>query len=206
MFNHIYEVLQTQKLVYMLAHNAGRFDLKVLMNPLINLVNTRNIMVEYVISDSGGDIYQLNLETMKIKFSLRDSYKLIPASAKNISRMFLHTRYKLEVVHDILNRYLVTPDADLRKWNPTLEAALPGARIEFPTPLMFLEKYCIIDCEIIANALIKFSARMKNMLDVNIPAKSMITISATSINLFLKKFNDIREPIIIMNVQTPLSG
>lgn len=206
MFKDIYDTLNGQKMIYMLAHNAGRFDLKVLMNPLMKLINNMDFRVEYVISDSGGDIYQLNLETMNCKFALRDSYKLIPASAKNIANMFLHTRYKLEVVHDILNRYLVSPDADITTWNPTLESAFPGAKDEFATPLMFLEKYCMIDCEIIANAIIKFRTRMKNTLDINIPAKSMMTISSASINLFLKKFNDIREPIIIMNVQTPLSG
>jgi hypothetical protein len=47
---------------------------------------------------------------------------------------------------------------------------------------------------------------MQELMGVNIPLKSIITISSTSMNLFLKKFNNLDNPILILRVQTPLSA
>jgi hypothetical protein len=113
MFTDISSTLSGHKSIYILAHNAGRFDMKVILNPLLALKDQMPSNVMSVISDPNGDIYQLEFETINTTFFIRDSFKLIPASVANISKMFLQNEYKLDVVHTILNEYLRSDSADL---------------------------------------------------------------------------------------------
>lgn len=104
---------------YLLAHNGGRFDIKVILNPLLKLDAEQGVIrLGKLITDPAHDIFQVVASFEKangyiVNFILRDSFKLMCASAANLGKLFLDKdQQKLDCNHDILNTLLVKPTAE----------------------------------------------------------------------------------------------
>ena len=96
------------KSVYLLAHNGGKFDIKIIMNAITLLTSEGTITNEGLVIDSSQDLYQLRVGYADITFNLRDSYKLISSSVANIAKLYLKEDVigKMRVDHALLNAKL----------------------------------------------------------------------------------------------------
>jgi hypothetical protein len=68
-----------------------------------------------------------------------------------------------------------------------------------------MKKYCILDCEIVAQSIYKFSISLPS-LGSPVSAESLLTISSTAIQLYVTKYNTQENPIIIIPSQTSTSA
>lgn len=110
--------------VPILAHNAMKFDIKVIINPLMELIKEGcGYFNKSVIADSAMNLYQLTLAYKETKvvvnqrgyegevskivhYLFRDSYKLITTRVANIATTFCPDIPKIALNHDLLNVYI----------------------------------------------------------------------------------------------------
>jgi len=193
----LYKSVKTSGKVYVLAHNGGGFDFKVLLPTLISIVKADKLVLVSIIRDKVGSIYQIEVKLVghKTSFILRDSLKLITTRVENLNKTFLGGSIpKLAINHNGLTIGILTED-NLNGINNEL-TALIGDIKEGQTAREYLEEYVIRDCHIVFESLLKFRASLSK-LNNNLGAASIITISSLSISIFQASFYDEKEyPII----------
>lgn len=183
--------------VYVLAHNGGGFDFKVLLPTLISIVKAEKLVLVNIIRDKVGSIYQIEIKLVgyKTSFILRDSLKLITTRVENLNKTFLGGAIpKLSINHTALTIRILTED-NLNGMNNELTALIADIK-EGQTARDYIEEYVIRDCNIVFESLLKFRESL-NKLNNNLGAASIITISSLSISIFQSSFYDEKEyPII----------
>lgn len=87
-----------------------------------------------------------------------------------------------------------------------LVKAAKGADLkQYSTPISYLREYCLVDCIIVVNALIKFDNTLGKLGETDL--RRLLTISGTALSVFLSNFNNIKQtPLLELNPQRKLSA
>lgn len=111
----IHEQLPKINNVYLLAHNGGKFDFKVLLGTFLKMAAQEKVLIDSITANADHEIFQIEITHVKseVKFTLRDSYKVLSSSADQIAKLFLGGDGKIHVNHNILNKELIKITDDL---------------------------------------------------------------------------------------------
>jgi len=176
------------------AHNGGKFDYKVLLTELFQLVKEEFIHLDDLTQSKDGDIFLMDIAHLGRNsiLSFRDSFKLLPRRVDNLAKTFLSRSNKISVYHRIIRRYLMDPSkASLfNEWRVKSAEIFPSGidRRKYRTPKEYLIAYCVNDCMIIGEVIRVFAKTLKSQLNYDIIVGTSISISSVANRLFLRKF------------------
>ena len=198
--------------IYFYAHNAGKFDLKVILKAIYTIHKSQTLELPTQISDPNHDIYQITIKYNGFNIIFRDSMKLLLTSVANLNDQMLGGKYpKIPMNLDLLDSYVI--NGIMKSQDPSLAQNLfsKDSRYgelanwkrlvgKYPTAHRYLVDYCVIDCEIVAAALLKISSSITKSLGFSIGIKESITISSMAIYVYTHKFASATEPIMTMKM------
>lgn len=205
------------------AHNAGKFDNKIILKAIYKIHFEVNKYAPTHISDQHNDIYQIVINYKGINIVFRDSLKLLLASVDSLNSSILNNKYpKLPINFELLKSIANGPDyyTKLTERNSELVKQLTnmditGGSSNNPYPLAskyrsaadYINAYCVNDCVVIANALLKFGASIEASVGFPIAIKECITISSMAMYVFTRKFNNISEtPLLSIGLNSAASS
>jgi hypothetical protein len=97
--------------VNLFAHNAGLFDLHVIMQRLVSFHNNPQGLMPQVVRDSKNDIFSLSIMYEGVTLNFLDSMKVLPMSLKAVAKNLLKEGdEKFVVEHDVLREILQSAD------------------------------------------------------------------------------------------------
>ncbi len=155
----IYLVARKNTIIYM--HNLN-FDGYLIIEWF---VDTKNIIRKIKIINRDNDLYAIILETKSFTIEIRCSYRLIPMSLKKIGE-YITNEKKKNFNHDLIKKNILDDEKLLKE----------------------TEIYCLNDVLILEEALKKFNEEML-IWKVNIFNSKIYSISALSLQIFIKNFN-----------------
>jgi hypothetical protein len=99
------------KYIPVFAHNGGKFDYKVLLTSIFQLVKEGVIHLDDLTQSKDGDIFLMDIAHLDRNciLSFRDSFKLLPRRVDNLAKTFLSRYHKMSVYHRTVGRYLRDP-------------------------------------------------------------------------------------------------
>ena len=201
--------------VYFYAHNAGKFDLKVMLKAIYKVHKSQRLELPIHISDPNHDIYQITIKYNGYNIIFRDSMKLLLSSVANLNEQMLSGKFpKIPMNLTALDSMVEKGESvmfDINRTNvhtlcsvDSRYGVLPGWEkyLSYESAHEYLVDYCVMDCEIVAAALIKASSAISKALGMSIGIKECITISSMAMYVFTHKFNSIDTPIMSMNLSS----
>lgn len=214
---HMHECGVNDNQVYIYAHNAGKFDLKVMLKALYLVHKAQREILPIHISDPNHDIYQIVIQFGGKHFCFRDSMKLLLSSVANLNERMLGGAFpKLPMNLDLLDSLVLEGRMEEKSYSLTEGLFEKDSRIvvmtrhdhllgKYESPHAYLKDYCVIDCEIVAKALVNLAISFKNAVNYPLPIKDAITISSLAMKVFISKFNNRSEPIMSMSLTSAVS-
>lgn len=209
--------------IYFYAHNAGKFDNKIILKAIYSLHRDEVGYAPSHISDPHHDIYQITIRYKGFDIVFRDSLKLLLTSVDNLNRSMLDNKYPKMPMHfrglkqilampDFVEKF-TSPNPELVKLLCSYDAkeatfANPFPLVsKYPSPREYINAYCINDCVVVANALLKFGLSIEKSVGFPIAIKDCITISSMAMYVFTRKFNNISEtPLMSIGLSSASSS
>ena len=210
------ESILNKNTIYMYAHNGGSFDLKIMLKALYQIHKENSNEMPVHISDKNHDIYQITIKFGGFTFVFRDSMKLLLSSVANLNDGMLNGKFpKIPCNLDVFDKLVA--DKLMENYNPALTETLFNKdsrygvvkdweqyKGKYNTPHSYIMKYCIMDCHIVAEALIKFSNVIAKEMKFAIDIKECITISSMAMYVFTHKFSSPKTPILSINITSSI--
>lgn len=200
--------------IHLFAHNAGKFDNKIILKAIYELHRDRVSFAPSHISDMHHDIFQITIQYNGFNIVFRDSMKLLLSSVDRLNSAILNNAYpKMPMDFKVLKSILTLPDyyEAFTRYNKDLVKQLCGFHPyyprDYPIPRDYINAYCENDCVVVANALIKFGETIEKSVGFPVPVKECITISSMAMFVFTRKFNNISDtPLMSIGLRSAASS
>lgn len=94
--------------IYFYAHNAGKFDLKVMLKAIYKVHKSQTLDLPIHISDPNHDIYQITIKFKGYNIIFRDSMKLLLTSVANLNDQMLNGEFpKIPMNLDFIEHIII---------------------------------------------------------------------------------------------------